>query len=92
MRCPVPTAASGFFTADHDAYREAVREFLKRNAVPHHDAWEERLVDRAAWTAAGANGIVGARDVDVAARLPDQRRQSASQSLITTPDHRLLVP
>jgi alkylation response protein AidB-like acyl-CoA dehydrogenase len=49
-----------FFTADHDAYRESVREFLKRDVIPHYDTWEdERLVDRAAWQAAGANGIIG---------------------------------
>lgn len=49
-----------FFTSDHDSYRDSVREFLKREVVPHHDDWEEqRLVDRSAWRAAGANGVVG---------------------------------
>ena len=38
----------------------AAREFIKREVAPHHDRWEEqRLVDRAAWQAAGAAGIIG---------------------------------
>lgn len=48
------------FTADHDAYRETVREFIAREITPHYDSWEEaRLVDRSAWLAAGKMGIVG---------------------------------
>jgi len=59
MTTPVsdPTA---FYTADHDAYRESVRQFIRREVAPHHDRWEEeRLVDRAAWRAAGSAGIIG---------------------------------
>ncbi|MCW2299065.1 MAG: fadE [Rhodococcus erythropolis] len=48
------------FTADHEAYRETVREFIAREITPHYDSWEEaRLVDRSAWLAAGKMGIVG---------------------------------
>lgn len=51
---------SGIFEADHDAYRETVRSFLQREVIPHYDRWEEqRLVDRDAWKAAGAAGILG---------------------------------
>lgn len=48
------------FTADHDAYRETLREFIAREITPHYDNWEQaRLVDRSAWLAAGKMGIVG---------------------------------
>ncbi|OYD68335.1 acyl-CoA dehydrogenase family protein [Rhodococcus sp. OK302] len=48
------------FEADHEDYRATVREFLAREIEPHYAKWEEdRLVDRAAWLAAGASGILG---------------------------------
>lgn len=48
------------FTEDHEAYRETVREYLAREIVPHYEEWEEeRLIDRAAWLAAGKVGIIG---------------------------------
>ncbi|MFD8249636.1 acyl-CoA dehydrogenase family protein [Nocardia sp. NPDC059691] len=51
---------SPFFTPDHDAYRASVRKFLKREVAPYYDTWEEqRLIDKAVWTAAGQSGIVG---------------------------------
>lgn len=50
----------GFYTADHDAYRDAVREFVRREIEPSYLQWEEdRLVDRAAWLAAGKHDIIG---------------------------------
>ena len=49
-----------FFSDDHEAYRASVREFLKREVAPHYERWEhEHLVDRSAWLAAGAAGIIG---------------------------------
>ncbi|HEX5813005.1 MAG TPA: acyl-CoA dehydrogenase family protein [Pseudonocardia sp.] len=48
------------FEAEHDAFRETVRTFLAREAVPHHERWEaEGQVDRAVWKAAGAAGLLG---------------------------------
>ncbi len=48
------------FEAEHDAFRETVRTFLTREAIPHHDQWEaDGQVDRAVWKAAGAAGLLG---------------------------------
>ncbi len=48
------------FEAEHDAFRETVRTFLAREAVPYHERWEaEGQVDRAVWKAAGAAGLLG---------------------------------
>lgn len=51
---------STFYTEDHDAYRESVAEFLRREVEPHHDRWErEHAIDAAIWPKAGANGMLG---------------------------------
>ncbi|MGF7125204.1 acyl-CoA dehydrogenase family protein [Rhodococcus sp. AG1013] len=48
------------FEADHEAYRETVREFLAREIEPNYERWEqERLISRSAWLAAGKFGILG---------------------------------
>ncbi len=48
----------------HDEFRALCREFLDREAVPHHDAWVKAgLVDRSVWRAAGRAGLLGL-DVD----------------------------
>ncbi|MFF6983484.1 acyl-CoA dehydrogenase family protein [Streptomyces sp. NPDC008343] len=40
--------------------REAVREFIAREVVPHHDRWEEQgHVDRKLWLTAGKGGFLG---------------------------------
>ncbi|WP_394550642.1 acyl-CoA dehydrogenase family protein [Agromyces sp. MMS24-JH15] len=55
-----PAPPEPFYTEDHEAYRETVREFLKREVLPNYEAWEEaRLIDRTAWLAAGEAGMVG---------------------------------
>ncbi len=47
------------FDDEHDAFRESVRGFLIREAVPHTEAWEQAgLVDRSFWTKAAAQGFV----------------------------------
>ncbi len=44
----------------HDEFRALCREFLDREAVPHHAAWEKAgLVDRNVWRKAGAAGLLG---------------------------------
>ena len=48
----------------HEEFRDLCREFLAREAVPHHAAWEKAgLVDREVWRKAGAAGLLGP-DVD----------------------------
>jgi len=50
----------------HDEFRSLCREFMAREAVPHHAEWEKAgLVDRAVWRKAGAAGLLGL-DVDEA--------------------------
>lgn len=49
-----------FYTDDHEAFRESVREYFARSITPHYARWEQdHLVDRAAWTAAGDAGLLG---------------------------------
>jgi acyl-CoA dehydrogenase len=48
------------FTAEHEEFRELVREFLAREVLPHHERWErEGRVDREVYTSAAKRGIVG---------------------------------
>ncbi|MGW4489284.1 acyl-CoA dehydrogenase family protein [Amycolatopsis sp. NPDC004368] len=48
------------FTADHEAYREVVREFTAREVEPNLDRWDAaRLIDRDVWRAAGKQGVIG---------------------------------
>jgi alkylation response protein AidB-like acyl-CoA dehydrogenase len=46
------------YEADHDAYRETVREFLSREVVPHQDAWDrEHWIDRQIFARAAKAGL-----------------------------------
>ena len=48
------------FEAEHEAFRASVGTFLDKEIVPHHDSWEAAgIVDREAWTKAGAQGLLG---------------------------------
>jgi alkylation response protein AidB-like acyl-CoA dehydrogenase len=48
------------YDADHEAFRAVAREFVQREVVPHQQRWEtERFIDRAAWLAAGKQGLIG---------------------------------
>jgi alkylation response protein AidB-like acyl-CoA dehydrogenase len=50
----------------HEEFRDLCRQFLTREAAPHHDRWEaEGIVDREVWRKAGAAGLLGT-DVDPA--------------------------
>ncbi|WP_299565208.1 acyl-CoA dehydrogenase family protein [uncultured Mycolicibacterium sp.] len=48
------------YEAEHEAFRETVREFIERECRPNHEKWEQqRLVDRSAYVAAGKYGLIG---------------------------------
>ena len=52
------------FTADHEAFRDVVRSFIKRDVEPHHEQWERAgVVAREVWLAAGRTGLLGI-DID----------------------------
>ncbi|QGN50111.1 acyl-CoA dehydrogenase family protein [Micromonospora sp. WMMD558] len=52
------------YERDHDEFRDLCREFLTREAVPHHERWEAAgIVDREVWRKAGSAGLLG-MDVD----------------------------
>ena len=37
---------SALYEAEHEAFRAMLREFLAKEVVPHHAAWEEAGVER----------------------------------------------
>jgi alkylation response protein AidB-like acyl-CoA dehydrogenase len=46
------------YEADHEAYRNTVREFLDREVVPHKDRWDDQhMIDRDIYRRAAAAGI-----------------------------------
>lgn len=48
------------FEPEHNAFRESVRGFLAKEAVPHGADWEARgMVDRDFWRKAATQGLVG---------------------------------
>jgi alkylation response protein AidB-like acyl-CoA dehydrogenase len=48
------------FESEHDDFRETVAGFLRREAVPNSNEWEDAgMVPRAFWRAAAAQGLVG---------------------------------
>ena len=48
------------FTADHQAFREVVRDFLAKEVVPHFPEWEKLgHVPRDVFAALGSLGLVG---------------------------------
>jgi len=49
-----------FYQPDHEAFREVVQAYVKREVAPNEQRWEEeRNVDRQAWLAAGKQAIIG---------------------------------
>ncbi len=47
------------YTPDHEAFRQTVRSFLNKEAVPHVDAWERAgIVDKSIWTKGGEIGML----------------------------------
>ncbi|GAA2974013.1 long-chain-acyl-CoA dehydrogenase [Microbacterium terrae] len=49
-----------FYDDDHEAFREVVATYIAHSVAPSYPQWEaDRLIDRAAWTDAGAAGLLG---------------------------------
>ena len=47
------------FSEEHDLFRQMVRRFMEREVVPNQARWNEAgIVDREAWTKAGAEGLL----------------------------------
>src|SRR5690242_721832 len=50
----------GLYEQDHEAFREVVQAFIKREVTPNQQRWdEEHLIDRPVWLAAGKQAIIG---------------------------------
>ncbi|MET7399940.1 acyl-CoA dehydrogenase family protein [Dactylosporangium sp. NPDC005572] len=48
------------YTADHEQFREVVREFVARAVAGNLQRWDrDRLIDRDVWLAAGKQGVIG---------------------------------
>ncbi|WP_395109915.1 acyl-CoA dehydrogenase family protein [Actinomadura sp. SCN-SB] len=48
------------FEADHQRFREVVREFIAREMTPHHERWEQAgLCDREVYVEAAKQGVIG---------------------------------
>ena len=48
------------YEPDHEAFREVVRAYVKREVTPNQQRWDqEHIVDRQAWLAAGKQAIIG---------------------------------
>jgi alkylation response protein AidB-like acyl-CoA dehydrogenase len=48
------------YEPDHEAFREVVHAYVKREVTPNQQRWEqEHIVDRQAWLAAGKQAIIG---------------------------------
>lgn len=48
------------FDAEHEQLRETTKQYIEREIAPNAERWErERLVDRAAYVAAGKYGLIG---------------------------------
>jgi acyl-CoA dehydrogenase len=47
------------FREEHDLFRQAFRQFVDREVVPHQEKWNQAgIVDRSAWRAAGRAGFL----------------------------------
>lgn len=47
------------FNEEHDSFRDEVRKFFEKEAVPYHEQWEKNgQVDRSLWTKAGECGFL----------------------------------
>src|SRR3954453_17272297 len=57
---PEVRVQSALYEPEHESFRAMVRDFLAKEVVPHHPAWEEAgIVDRSVWLKAGEQGLLG---------------------------------
>lgn len=103
MEADAPPVPAGLprrgFDETHAMFREAVRTFVEREIVPHHERWEQAgAIDKALFAKAGAAGYLG---LDVPERyggggLDDFRynailREEAARALVSASSTRLSV-
>lgn len=51
---------NGYFTEEHELFRQGFRDFLKKEVVPHLEQWEkEGKIDRSIWKKFGEMGYFG---------------------------------
>ena len=51
---------NGYFTEEHEFFRESFREFLQKEVVPHIEKWEKTgSIERFIWTKFGEMGYFG---------------------------------
>lgn len=49
-----------FLTDEHEIFRESVRKFLEKEAVPYYDTWEKnKEIPRSFWNKLGEQGFLG---------------------------------
>lgn len=47
------------YAEEHEIFRASVRKFLERDAVPHHEAWEDAgITPKSFWLKAGDHGLL----------------------------------
>jgi acyl-CoA dehydrogenase len=57
---PFRKPARTIFSAEHEAFRDLVRDFLRKEAVPKAGQWiADGIIDRPFWRQAAAQGLVG---------------------------------
>jgi alkylation response protein AidB-like acyl-CoA dehydrogenase len=50
----------GFYSEEHEEFREVAREFTERSVVPKYASWDEaHMMDRAVWSEAAEAGLLG---------------------------------
>ena len=48
-----------YYTQEHKIFRDSVRRFMEKEAVPYFEQWEkDRLVPRSFWKKLGENGFL----------------------------------
>lgn len=48
-----------YLTEEHQIFRQSLRKFLEKEAVPHYDQWEkDRMISREFWTKMGEQGFL----------------------------------
>lgn len=66
------------FSAEHELFRDSVRKFLEREAVPFHGQWEKQgYIDRGLWNKAGEQGLL-------CSHLPEEYGGMAADFLFST--------